>query len=73
VFLVGGSKHYYNYWHQADICHAYQILRRGGLEDENIIVFMYDDIVNRSDNLRPAIIINQLNGYDVYHGVSKVL
>jgi len=61
VLLVAGSSH------------AYQILRRGGLEDKNIIVFMYDDIVNHSDNLGPAIIINQLNGYDVYQGVPNVL
>jgi legumain len=71
--LVAGSKHYYNYRHRADICHAYQILRRGSLEDENIIVFMYDDIENHLDNPRPGIIINQPNGYDVYHGVPKVL
>ncbi|GMH22761.1 hypothetical protein Nepgr_024604 [Nepenthes gracilis] len=28
--LVAGSSGYGNYRHQADVCHAYQILKRGG-------------------------------------------
>ncbi|KAI3828883.1 hypothetical protein L1987_02994 [Smallanthus sonchifolius] len=69
--LVAGSSGYFNYRHQADICHAYQILKRGGLKDENIIVFMYDDIVNNKMNPRPGVIINSPNGSDVYAGVPK--
>lgn len=57
---------------QADVCHAYQILKRGGLEDENIIVFMYDDIASNPENPRPGVIINRPNGTDVYRGVPKV-
>ncbi|KAM0069812.1 putative legumain protein [Helianthus debilis subsp. tardiflorus] len=69
--LVAGSNGYYNYRHQADVCHAYQILKRGGLKDENIIVFMYDDIANNELNPRPGVIINSPNGSDVYAGVPK--
>ncbi|KAI3505198.1 hypothetical protein L2E82_47615 [Cichorium intybus] len=69
--LVAGSRGYYNYRHQADVCHAYQILKRGGLKDENIIVFMYDDIANNTMNPRPGVIINSPNGSDVYAGVPK--
>ncbi|KAI3703405.1 hypothetical protein L1987_73456 [Smallanthus sonchifolius] len=69
--LVAGSSGYFNYRHQADICHAYQILKRGGLKDENIIVFMYDDIANNKMNPRPGVIINSPNGSDVYAGVPK--
>ncbi|XP_071696360.1 vacuolar-processing enzyme-like isoform X2 [Rutidosis leptorrhynchoides] len=69
--LVAGSKEYYNYRHQADVCHAYQILKRGGLKDENIIVFMYDDIANHEDNPKPGVIINKPKGHDVYAGVPK--
>ena len=29
---------------QADVCHAYQILHKHGIPDENIVVMMYDDI-----------------------------
>lgn len=58
---------------QADICHAYQILKKGGLKDENIIVFMYDDIAYNSENPRKGVIINKPNGPDVYKGVPKVV
>lgn len=42
--LVAGSNGYYNYRHQADVCHAYQILHKNGIPDSNIVVMMYDDI-----------------------------
>uniref|UniRef100_A0A2P2NZD1 Uncharacterized protein MANES_06G178900 n=1 Tax=Rhizophora mucronata TaxID=61149 RepID=A0A2P2NZD1_RHIMU len=69
--LIAGSKGYGNYRHQADVCHAYQILRKGGMKDENIIVFMYDDIAYDKRNPRPGVIINRPKGKDVYHGVPK--
>ncbi|CAL5381774.1 unnamed protein product [Camellia sinensis] len=69
--LVAGSNGYENYRHQADVCHAYQLLRKGGLKDENIIVFMYDDIAFNVQNPRPGIIINRPQGEDVYEGVPK--
>ncbi|KAI0494143.1 hypothetical protein KFK09_024274 [Dendrobium nobile] len=71
AILVAGSKGYSNYRHQADICHAYQIMKNGGLKDENIIVFMYDDIAYHKKNPRPGIIINRPDGGDVYAGVPK--
>nr|AWD84475.1 asparaginyl endopeptidase 2 [Petunia x hybrida] len=69
--LLAGSRGYWNYRHQADVCHAYQLLKKGGLKDENIIVFMYDDIANNYENPRPGIIINSPDGEDVYKGVPK--
>jgi legumain len=69
--LLAGSAGYGNYRHQADVCHAYQILKKGGLKDENIIVFMYDDIAYDSENPYPGTIINNPLGSDVYHGVPK--
>ncbi|THU72753.1 hypothetical protein C4D60_Mb04t15520 [Musa balbisiana] len=69
--LIAGSNGYYNYRHQADVCHAYQILRRGGLKDENIIVFMYDDIAHNEENPIPGVIINDPQGENVYAGVPK--
>ncbi|XP_021765298.1 vacuolar-processing enzyme-like isoform X2 [Chenopodium quinoa] len=56
---------------KADVCHAYQILKKGGLKDENIIVFMYDDIAYHEENPRPGVIINNPHGSDVYAGVPK--
>ncbi|KAG0554834.1 hypothetical protein KC19_12G123300 [Ceratodon purpureus] len=69
--LIAGSSGYWNYRHQADVCHAYQILKRGGLKDENIIVFMYDDIAYDPENPYPGKIINKPDGPDVYEGVPK--
>lgn len=69
--LVAGSNTYMNYRHQADICHAYQILHKGGFNDENMVVFMYDDIANDPQNPRPGVLINRPKGPDVYKGVPK--
>ncbi|KAI3937215.1 hypothetical protein MKW92_036866 [Papaver armeniacum] len=69
--LLAGSNDYQNYRHQANICHAYQVLKKGGLKDENIIVFMYDDIAFSEYNPRPGVIINNPRGEDVYYGVPK--
>ncbi|KAH6831131.1 gamma vacuolar processing enzyme [Perilla frutescens var. hirtella] len=71
AILLAGSNGYWNYRHQADVCHAYQVLKRGGLKDENIVVFMYDDIAYNEENPRPGVIINSPHGEDVYNGVPK--
>ncbi|XP_010497350.1 PREDICTED: vacuolar-processing enzyme alpha-isozyme-like, partial [Camelina sativa] len=55
----------------ADVCHAYQLLKKGGVKEENIVVFMYDDIAEHEENPRPGVIINSPNGEDVYNGVPK--
>lgn len=47
------------------------MLRKGGLKEENIIVFMYDDIADNEENPRPGVIINSPHGDDVYKGVPK--
>ncbi|KAK9141956.1 hypothetical protein Syun_011356 [Stephania yunnanensis] len=69
--LIAGSNGYWNYRHQADVCHAYQILKSGGLKDENIVVFMYDDIAFNEYNPVQGSIINNPHGENVYHGVPK--
>ncbi|CAM1319586.1 LGMN (predicted), partial [Pycnogonum litorale] len=71
ALLVAGSNGYYNYRHQADICHAYQIMKKHGIPDERIVVMMYDDIANSVHNPMRGKIINEPNGNDVYHGVLK--
>jgi legumain len=44
ALLVAGSNGWYNYRHQSDVCHAYQILHKNGIPDSNIVVMMYDDL-----------------------------
>ncbi|GAB4854401.1 hypothetical protein Ancab_022987 [Ancistrocladus abbreviatus] len=70
--LVAGSTGYRNYRHQANVYHAYQILKKGGLKDENIIIFMYEDVAFDSENPRPSVLINRPDGEDVYAGAKKV-
>jgi legumain len=69
ALLVAGSNGYYNYRHQSDVCHAYQILHSHGIPDERIVVMMYDDIARNSQNPVKGTIINKPGGPDVYHGV----
>eukprot|EP00043_Microstomoeca_roanoka_P026662 m.12312 g.12312 ORF g.12312 m.12312 type:complete len:448 (-) comp6831_c0_seq1:154-1497(-) len=69
--LVAGSYTWGNYRHQADVCHAYQVLISHGFDPDNIITFMYDDIANNIDNPDKGVIINRPNGPNVYEGVRK--
>nr|AIZ77505.1 legumain-protease-precursor [Platynereis dumerilii] len=71
ALLIAGSNSYFNYRHQADVCHAYHILSGHGIPDERIVVMMYDDIAYSEENPTPGIIINHPNGSDVYGGVPK--
>ncbi|XP_053191900.1 legumain [Scomber japonicus] len=71
VVIVAGSNGWYNYRHQADACHAYQIVHKNGIPDEQIVVMMYDDLAQNEDNPTPGILINRPNGTDVYKGVVK--
>ena len=50
ALLVVGSNGFWNYRHQADICHSYHVLRRNGIPESNIIVMAYDDIANDEEN-----------------------
>jgi len=67
--LVAGSNGWYNYRHQSDVCHAYQILHKNNIPDSNIVVMMYDDLAQNTQNPTKGVIINHPNGMDVYKGV----
>jgi legumain len=71
ALLVAGSTGYGNYRHQADVCHAYQVLKNHGFPESNIIVMMKDDVANSYRNPVKGTLINRPDGPDVYHGVSK--
>lgn len=70
--LIAGSKSYDNYRHQADVCHAYQLLIKKGIPADNIILMMYDDVANNSQNPFPGKLFNKPDpngkGVDVYEG-----
>ena len=47
-FRAAANAHLHHF-SQADACHAYQIVHRNGVPDEQIIVMMYDDIANAEE------------------------
>lgn len=71
--LIAGSNTWYNYRHQADVYHAYQMLVAKGFDTDKIIVFAYDDIANHKNNPFPGKVFNKPSygqpGVDVYAGV----
>merc|ERR1719357_2519490 len=69
--LVAGSKRWDNYRHQADVCHAYQVLHEHGVDDDHIVVMMYDDIAYSDQNPTKGVIINTPKGSNVYKDVPK--
>jgi legumain len=71
ALIVAGSSGWGNYRHQADACHAYQIMSQHGIPDENIVVMMYDDIADNPANPYPGKLFNKPHGPDVYEGTPK--
>jgi len=68
--LVAGSNGYDNYRHQADVCHAYQVLTRvGGFPQDRVLTMMYDDVATSEENPLPGKLFNRPSGPDVYAGV----
>lgn len=72
--LVAGSNGWWNYRHQADVFHAYQMLLKKNFDPSKIIVFAFDDLANNTRNPFPGQIFNkptyQEAGVDVYAGVN---
>ena len=71
--IVAGSAGYGNYRHQADACHAYQVVTAGGIKPENVILLAVDDIANNDENPVPGKLFNKPTpkgtpGVDVYDG-----
>eukprot|EP00438_Fugacium_kawagutii_P010533 Skav214530 [mRNA] locus=scaffold410:264535:292705:- [translate_table: standard] len=48
--IAAGSSGFWNYRHQADSCHAYQLMLKSGVPAENIILMMQDDVANDKEN-----------------------
>ncbi|KAH9596926.1 hypothetical protein MS3_00002437, partial [Schistosoma haematobium] len=69
AILVAGSNGFYNYRHQADVCHAYHVLRSKGIKPEHIITMMYDDIAHNKMNPFRGKIFNDYSHRDWYKGV----
>merc|ERR1719277_328966 len=71
--IMAGSNGYYNYRHQSDACHAYQVAKRNGIPESHIILLAYDDIANNKENPFKGQMFNKPTpkgtpGMDVYSG-----
>jgi len=70
--IVAGSSMYANYRHQADACHAYQVFKKKGIPESNIITMAYDDIAHSFQNPFKGKLFNKPDpngtGVDVYEG-----
>lgn len=69
ALLIAGSAGYGNYRHQADVAHAYQVLKRAGLQEEHIVVMMADDVAYSFENPHPGELYNRPKGPNVYAGL----
>lgn len=66
AIVIAGSDGYVNYRHQADMCHAFQLLKDNGMPEDSIITFIYDDIVNSRRNPRRGKIFNKPGEYQFF-------
>jgi legumain len=71
--IMAGSNTYGNYRHQSDACHAYQIAKKNGIPESQIILLAYDDIADNAKNPFKGKIFNKPSakgtpGADVYNG-----
>jgi hypothetical protein len=69
ALLVAGSSGWGNYRHQADVLHAYHVLRAGGLLPERMIVMAYDDIAGHEMNPTRGKVYNRPGALWLWLGV----
>ena len=70
--LVQGSNGLTNYRHQADVLSVYQMLRRGGMDDDHIILVIDRALAADPDNPEQGIIRSSQFGPDLLGGTDAV-
>lgn len=77
AILVQGSNGMANYRHQSDVLAMYQLLRRGGLDDDHIILITDAALANDAQNNEPGVVrggpelADLLSGKDAAKGYPK--
>lgn len=69
ALIVATSFGWENYRHQADALAQYHLLRNNGLDDENIILILADDIAAHTENPAKGVIQNDTDGDNLYDSV----
>ena len=70
--LVQGSDGFINYRHQADVLSVYQALRRGGFDDDHIILITDATMAAQSRNPQPGTVRNAPGGPDLLGGTDQL-
>ena len=70
--LVQGSDGYLNYRHQADVLSVYQALRRGGFDDDHIILITDATMAQHDRNPQPGTVRNAPGGPDLLGGTDQL-
>jgi glycosylphosphatidylinositol transamidase (GPIT) subunit GPI8 len=70
--LVQGSEGFKNYRHQSDVLSVYQLLRRGGFDDDHIILIIDKALANSSDNPEKGIIRAAMDAPDLLGGTDNL-
>ena len=66
--LVQGSSEWTNYRHQADVLSVYQLLRKGGFDDDHIILVLDKAIPTYPQNPEPGVMRARVGGKDLLGG-----
>lgn len=69
ALLIAHSKGWENYRHQADVLQMYQLLKKNGLPDDQIILIVADDIAQSLSNPHKGLVKNRLDGENLYHNI----
>ncbi|MCF0172812.1 MAG: ABC transporter substrate-binding protein, partial [Bacteroidales bacterium] len=68
AIIIAGSSGWGNYRHQADALNIYQLLRKGGISDDRILLIMADDIASSPQNSQPGVVRVSDIGANLYEG-----
>jgi len=69
AIIVATSKEWPNYRHQSDALAMYQILKNNGVQDDDIILMLVDDLAYNQDNRLPGEVFNFSGGPNNYADV----
>ncbi len=69
ALLVASSATWRNYRHQADVLAVYQLLKRHGYTDDDIVLVMADDIAHNAVNPEPGVVRVKPTGENLYRDV----
>lgn len=67
--VIGASDDWANYRHQADALAMYQLLKRHGYNDDNIVLIIEDNIAFHPKNIFPGIVKVRPDGENLYKDV----